>query len=782
MQTTCSCEGKPRMARNIVVLSDGTGNSAAKLARTNVWRTYQALELGGGHQLAMYDDGVGTSALKPLALIGGVFGWGLKRNVLHLYKFLCRNHQDGDRVFGFGFSRGAFTIRVLAGLLLAQGLVRFHSEEDLDYLAKCAYRAYRAGRYPAKGSLTSVWRLVRGGWLRLRDWLYGAEPYTSSRNRRIGSIEFLGLWDTVDAYGMPVRELKLAIHKYLWPLTFDRVELHPDVRKACHALALDDERATFHPLVWDESKEPKDPAAKRVHQVWFAGVHSNVGGGYPDDALSHVPLLWILEHASDCGLRLKPALVEEYRRTANPYGRIYDSRAGISSYYRYAPRRAEDYPNPTIHESVYKRIANGSDQYAPISLPAPYAEEAAEALVWDTVWWRRVAYRTLVFFTALLVYLAWKARHVSGLDEYLRDGVGLVVDVLVPITPGLLEAWLGNLRESPTWVSVSLVGIAAAYIWGRTLEARIRDRSARIWRTGQVERRRRWARQSQRRWQAWASVMLSAGALSALVAITYGALARPALLLPALIFVLFGLFCGWRNRRIERQLKARDEALLEPRGPSLAFAARLRKSPVAVAVWKTLADRVIPFGFAMLLLYLGVLSLNRLSFMALNIMGKVCESRGAPVALALNQPRELSFDSAIGCNATSVLIERGATYLVDVRMQPRWSDGGIPVETLAGFSSSDDAAPSYLFLAVPMRRYMSAHWFKPIAHIGEHSLSSHLLAGTGELRDSTRSGELFVFVNDAVIGLPWLWDYFYRNNAGTGTLVIRKIRAAGEGT
>jgi hypothetical protein len=115
--------------------------------------------------------------------------------------------------------------------------------------------------------------------------------------------------------------------------------------------------------------------------------------------------------------------------------------------------------------------------------------------------------------------------------------------------------------------------------------------------------------------------------------------------------------------------------------------------------------------------------------------------------------------------------------------KPPWSDsnGSVSVATVAGFSSSDDAAPWYVFAAVPMRRYMSAHWFRPIAHIGEHSLSSHVLASSGELSDATRSGELFVFVNDAVIGLPWLWNYFYQNNAGTGTLTIRKIREPGEG-
>ena len=102
------------MARKIILLSDGTGNSAAKVWRTNVWRMFESLDLSGSDQIAFYDDGVGTSSFKPLAILGGGFGWGLKRNVLDLYKFLCRNYQSNDdEIFAFGFSRGAFTIRSL---------------------------------------------------------------------------------------------------------------------------------------------------------------------------------------------------------------------------------------------------------------------------------------------------------------------------------------------------------------------------------------------------------------------------------------------------------------------------------------------------------------------------------------------------------------------------------------------------------------------------------------------------------------------------------------------
>lgn len=768
------------MARNIVVLSDGTGNSAAKLARTNVWRTYQALE-SDSEQLARYDDGVGTSALKPLAALGGAFGWGLKRNVLHLYKYLCRNYREGDRIYGFGFSRGAFTIRVLIGLVLHQGLVRWHSEEELDYLAECAYRDYRAERYRAGFSLSWVGRLVRDRWIALRDRLYGAKPYSLERNREIDSIAFLGLWDTVDAYGMPVRELKLAIDKYLWPLYFDSGRLHPKVARACHALALDDERATFHPLVWDESEEPDDPARKRIHQVWFAGVHSNVGGGYPDDSLSHVPLLWMLEHAQACGLRLKPAVVGEYRRDANPYGRIYDSRAGISAYYRYAPRRVQNHAKPVIDESVYLRIANGSDQYAPISLPAPYGYEADEERVWDTVWWRRVAYWTMVVFTGILMFLAWKERRLPSIDEYVHDGVGLLVDMLVPLVPGLLEGWLTNLRRSPALVALCLLGIAAAYFWGRFLEARIRDRSARIWGVGQMEDRRRWLRQGQRRWQAWTSVLLAVSALSALVAWIPGGGDGPALQLLAAALALAALACWARNLFMERALRKGVKSKAEPRGLGLALADKLRHCPLALRAWHLLSDRAIPFGFALLLLLAGVHALNRLGFMALNIAGQACQSAGQPARLSLNEQRQTTFDTAEGCHATGVYIEQGATYQVQVRMQPPWRDGAIPVPSVAGFASSDPAAPWYMFLAVPMRRYLGEEWFKPIAHVGEHSLSDHVLAGEGNLRDRTRSGELFVFVNDAVVGFPWAWDYFYWNNAGEATVVIRKIREPREG-
>ena len=118
------------MSKNIILLSDGTGNSSAALFKTNVWRLFQILDLRDpGSQIAFYDDGVGTSSFKLFAILSGVFGFGLKRNVIAIYSFCCRNYRPGDRIYCFGFSRGAFTIRIVAGMIARQGVRSLHQAE-----------------------------------------------------------------------------------------------------------------------------------------------------------------------------------------------------------------------------------------------------------------------------------------------------------------------------------------------------------------------------------------------------------------------------------------------------------------------------------------------------------------------------------------------------------------------------------------------------------------------------------------------------------------------------
>ncbi len=373
------------MSRNIVLLSDGTGNSAGKLFKTNVWRAYQALDLSGADQLAHYDDGVGTSSFKPLAIIGGAFGWGLKRNLIDLYTFLCRNYREGDQIYGFGFSRGAFTIRVLIKFILAHGLVEnYLSDDDLRRKAVRLYREFRKSQ-KTQFRLEAIARVIRDLGIVLLDRLY--RPYEGRKiaTRSVEKIRFLGLWDTVDAYGLPIEELKRGIDRYLWPLGLDDPVLDERIDKACHALSIDDQRTTFHPLLWDESEtdgfnESNTTDNEVLTQVWFAGAHSNVGGGYPDDGLSFVPLNWMIAEARKKELVFNTLTLDEYQGSTAPYGRIYNSRSAFGAYYRYDPRflnpprdrQGSVIPTLKIHETVVWRIAAGTDGYAPFNLPSDF--------------------------------------------------------------------------------------------------------------------------------------------------------------------------------------------------------------------------------------------------------------------------------------------------------------------------------------------------------------------------------------------------------------------------
>jgi uncharacterized protein (DUF2235 family) len=510
--------------RNIILLSDGTGNSAGKLFKTNVWRLYQALDLSSASQIAYYDDGVGASSVKPLAVIGGAFGWGLKRNVLDLYTFLCRNYADGDRIHGFGFSRGAFTIRVLIQFVLSQGLVtNFASNDELRRKARFLYREFRRGRTTRLGVATAA------RWV--RDLVLRRFQPDEIKTVDVKAICFLGLWDTVDAYGLPIEELKSGIDRYLWPLALEDRDLDNRIAKACHALSIDDQRTTFHPLLWDERDSARFAIKDRTDdevltQVWFAGVHANVGGGYPDDGLSSVSLKWMIGEAKKRGLRFGDTAVKIIEASEAPYGRLYDSRARLAAYYRYDPRRLDpprdkqgaEIPHPKIHESVIWRMAVGTDAYAPLSLPQQLrvvadpqpgdADEQRRAavgadvvaqpparnihtfenyraaaiaegsrffsatdqgrqmtnelgdlkppdvgtvdLIWDTVWWRRVAYFSAVMVTTFLVLYPflpdaatfYTHERITGFQDLAIVPATLLADILSGLVPGITKPWI----------------------------------------------------------------------------------------------------------------------------------------------------------------------------------------------------------------------------------------------------------------------------------------------------------------------------------------------------
>jgi hypothetical protein len=517
------------MSTNIILLSDGTGNSAAQLHKTNVWRVYRSLDLSSDDQLAEYDDGVGTSSLRPLKLIGGGFGVGLARNVRHLYAFLSRNYRDsGEKVFAFGFSRGAYTIRMVIGLVRNQGLVDPELPEQ-----------------PFQREVLRRWDAFRRERFRILRRKPSPQPARREVEKQglVPEFEFVGLWDTVGAYGLPIDELQHAIDLYIYPFSFSDRHLSSIVKCAYHALSLDDERRTFHPILWDES----DPGErKRIQQVWFPGVHSNVGGGYPKDGLAYVSLEWMVTKANKLGLRFLDADLSEIKQQADAHDEIYNSRAGLGGYYRYAPRPvttlSHDTLNgvtidrPKVHESAFARIRRGLVAYGPIGIPlvydlvlrngtiipgpyeavkdadgetkvvttktrgkptSQYLEDGDPAqlratgmeAVWNIVWWRRIVYFLTLFSTLYLVALPLPGLANLSTQKSFPDLTACLTTYLEPIltVTGYLvpdwvgKTWLSKFGEEPVLFLIGLVCVAVSMLFGLWQEETIRSRAGEIW-------------------------------------------------------------------------------------------------------------------------------------------------------------------------------------------------------------------------------------------------------------------------------------------------------------
>ena len=375
------------MSKRIVICSDGTGNSAIKGRGTNVFKLFEAVDLDGHRvdaaktpQVAIYDDGVGTQTFTPLKILAGATGWGLSRNVKHLYKELSRVYDPGDEIFMFGFSRGAFTVRTLAGFIASCGLINPARLENktfkgLERAVDEAYSAYRKCYRP------ELWKVFG------EPTLDAAKEFRKRVSFDIDvSIRFLGVWDTVDAVGLPFW-IGDFINLTLYRFKFPDLKLTPIVERACQALAIDDERESFRPLLWEQ--EAKD--ADRIEQVWFAGSHSNVGGGYPKQGMSLVALDWMLAHAQRAGvhvgkdgLRLNDADRESFRSHASVDDKLYDPRAGLGTFYRWKIRDIatlckKHHAPVRVHLSVLERLAHGTDDYAPGNLPG-----LAHVVVTDT--------------------------------------------------------------------------------------------------------------------------------------------------------------------------------------------------------------------------------------------------------------------------------------------------------------------------------------------------------------------------------------------------------------
>jgi len=363
------------MPKNIIICADGTGNTTIKGRGTNVFKLYEAVDQNGHRfdpaavqQVAIYHDGVGTETLKWARLFAGAFGWGLSRNVKQLYGELARVYDPGDHIFLFGYSRGAFTVRTLAGLVTSCGILdptRYSTNRAFWGAVRHAYGQYRR-KYQTKLS-----KILRGRKTvddaDLRREFSVAIPAFTDPARKI--IDFIGVWETVDAVGVPFGIADL-INGTIYRFKFPSTVLSPDVAFACHALALDEERQSFAPVLWREG--PGD--AERVQQVWFTGSHANVGGGYPRQGISLVALDWMMWKAEALGVRFLPSHRRLYRDATDVDDKLYEPRVGLGMFYQWQPRNvvrlcAENHVSPKVHRTVYQRIARNTEGYAPGSVP-----------------------------------------------------------------------------------------------------------------------------------------------------------------------------------------------------------------------------------------------------------------------------------------------------------------------------------------------------------------------------------------------------------------------------
>lgn len=278
--------------KRLIVCCDGTWNKPESEHVTNVEKIARSIEThpdraGGIQQSVLYLTGVGTRWCWFDRVLGGAFGFGLFSNVIAGYRFLALNYEPSDEIFIFGFSRGAFTARSIGGmigcvgLLTGDALIQDKLPEAVD---------------------------------RYRDQTNSGLNWGSSNAEFIGdnghtpTIDFLGVFDTVGALGVPGALRKTH--------TFHDVKLSDAIGCARQALAIDERRLKFEPALW-EAEQGLMPSDDRIKQVWFEGVHSDTGGGYAETGLSDTALLWMTGEATKRGLVFDHQRLSHYARSGS---------------------------------------------------------------------------------------------------------------------------------------------------------------------------------------------------------------------------------------------------------------------------------------------------------------------------------------------------------------------------------------------------------------------------------------------------------------------------------
>lgn len=354
--------------KRLVICCDGTWQRLYAGALTNVALTARSIATRDAHghpQIVYYSEGVGAS-LSGLSLWQGMTGADLDDNLLEAWLFLNLNYEPGDQIYLFGFSRGAYTVRSLAGLLRKIGVLRrVHVDKARD-----ALDIYRAREIAADSPEAERFRTAHAiAWPRI------AAPFTAPPCDL--RLRYLGLWDTVGALGIPrLLPISIGLNR---SYEFHDTALSRSVQFARHAVAIDERRAAFTPTLWSNVDAFNTPGApRRVEQMWFPGDHGGVGGGLAR-GLSNCALMWVLEGAERAGLALErepgsviSSCLAEIDPINTPIGGA-SALGPIATRWRTGLARFDD-----VHEAARLRwIANPRYRPAPLT---PFANELQAAL------------------------------------------------------------------------------------------------------------------------------------------------------------------------------------------------------------------------------------------------------------------------------------------------------------------------------------------------------------------------------------------------------------------
>ncbi|MEX0681712.1 MAG: DUF2235 domain-containing protein [Balneolales bacterium] len=324
------------MAKNIVIFCDGTGQEGGHGHNTNIYKMFQLILDRTPQQIVFYAPGVGTDFKK---ITGNIGGRGISHNIKSCYRFLFDYYESGDRIYLFGFSRGAATVRSLSSFIHYFGILPKARPE----LIGRAYRIYQ----------------IRNTKKRKEK----ADDFIHRHRTMWTTIRFIGCYDTVAALGLPSRSLSVLLDGLpLFRHRFHNFKLSESVEHAYQALAIDDERKIFHPKLWDSRGEP----GQTIKQVWFCGMHTDVGGGYASTQLSDIPLVWLTQQAVQHGLLMYPGHQLTVREDAD--GHMHNSRGSwLTKWYR---RQVRCWPDgredkPVVHRSVLYRRLNTANREHP---------------------------------------------------------------------------------------------------------------------------------------------------------------------------------------------------------------------------------------------------------------------------------------------------------------------------------------------------------------------------------------------------------------------------------